>query len=423
MKRLFQQQTFHKKKHSLSSGISLQLRNLTIDNKDKQRIVFSGIQPTGNLHLGNYLGAIKNWVILSNTKNKGHTEEERNKIKSLIHKEDENIEIKNNNCSLLHIKEDDILFHKKFFCVVDLHAITMPQDPIELKKSSFELICMLIACGLNPIVNNNDGCHLFLQSHIPAHSQLSWIFGCNVSENRLKRMHHYKDKKNENTSIGLVSYPILMASDILLYSHIKDHSYNHEVYIPVGDDQKQHLELSQEVAHQFNYKFKKNIFNIPKGIYPLHCNRIMNLRDGTKKMSKSDPSDLTRINLIDTDDMIINKIKKAKTDILQEPIYYDKEKRPEISNLMEIYVSLEESGKLKMEDLQRLYPNLDNNKFKKDLSEIIVNHIRPIRENYFKLLKEKDYINQIIKDGADNANEFTQNALREIMKDVGFYGF
>ncbi|EFC48038.1 predicted protein [Naegleria gruberi] len=353
---VFQQYT----KSSLSQRLFSTTTNLCNNNTSSiNRVVFSGIQPTGNLHLGNYLGAVKNW---------------------------------------------------KFFCVVDLHAITVPQDPKTLKESSFNLIAMLLACGLDP-----KKCSLFFQSQIPAHSQLSWILGCFITENRLKRMHHYKDKKNDLSSIGLVSYPVLMSADILLYS-LK----GNELYIPVGDDQRQHLELAQEVAQQMNFKFD-GLFDVPRGIYPPHAYRVMSLRDGTKKMSKSDTSDMSRINLVDEDDVILQKIKKAKTDTLDGPIYYNKDTRPEVTNLIDIYAALRG---MTAEQVVQSYSHITeqaNSKFKKELAEVVIESIRPIRENYKHYLNNPEFIHQVVQDGADYANHVTQVALREIMDQVGFY--
>ena len=365
----------------------------------QNRVVFSGIQPTGNLHLGNYLGAVKNWVTLCNDDN-------INRIESLIHPKDK----ETHRTSTLPLDGSAPLFHDKFFCVVDLHAITVPQDPKTLRESSFNLIAMLLACGLDP-----KKCSLFFQSQIPAHSQLSWVLGCFVTENRLKRMHHYKDKKTDNSSIGLVSYPVLMSADILLYS-----LQGNELYIPVGDDQRQHLELAQEVAQQMNFKFE-GLFDVPRGIYPPHAYRVMSLRDGTKKMSKSDTSDMSRINLTDEDDVILQKIKKAKTDLITGPLTYDKDARPEVSNLIDVYAALQGTT---AEEVCKSYSHITenaNSKFKKDLAEVVVKSIQPIRENYKKMLQERDYVHQVVREGSQCANQVTQKSLRKIMDHVGFY--
>ncbi|KAG2379536.1 hypothetical protein C9374_006653 [Naegleria lovaniensis] len=373
------------------------------NENNHHRVVFSGIQPTGNLHLGNYLGAVKNWVTLChddlNTKQQ---------IESLIHPKDKENQ-RPSSIPLNQSSSNEPLFHEKFFCVVDLHAITVPQDPKALKESSVNLIAMLLACGLDP-----NKCSLFFQSQIPAHSQLSWILGCFITENRLKRMHHYKDKKTDNSSIGLVSYPVLMSADILLYS-LK----GNELYIPVGDDQRQHLELAQEVAQQMNFKFE-GLFDVPRGIYPPHAYRVMSLRDGTKKMSKSDASDMSRINIVDTDDVIVQKIKKAKTDTLTD-LTYDKDKRPEVANLIDIYAALQ--GK-SAEEIVQLYSSVSenvNSKFKHDLADIVVETIKPIRENYNRYLSDPQFVQQVVKQGSERANEVTQKALRQIMDRIGFY--
>ena len=252
--------------------------------------IFSGVQPTGNLHLGNYLGAIKNFVKLNN--------------------EDQN---------------------ECVFCVVDLHAITVAQDPKKLKDNIYETVATFIASGIDP-----EKSIIFNQSRVSAHSETAWILSCVARMGWLNRMTQFKEKAGkdkEKASIGLYSYPVLMAADILLYD---------TTHVPVGDDQKQHLELCRDIAQKFNNDFNAdNFFKIPEPLIQKEFSRIMSLRDGTKKMSKSELSDLSRINLTDDKDQIINKIKKAKTDTLPLPsASADLEKRPEAKNLMGIYSSL-----------------------------------------------------------------------------------
>ena len=252
--------------------------------------IFSGVQPSGNLHLGNYLGAIKNFVNLNNDNS--------------------------NEC---------------IFCVVDLHAITVKQDPIELKKNIRETVATFIASGIDPKKSI-----IFNQSSVAAHAEGAWILSCVARMGWLNRMTQFKEKAGkdkEKASIGLYSYPVLMAADILLYD---------ATHVPVGDDQKQHLELCRDIAKKFNSDFGANYFlKVPEPLIQKEFSRIMSLKDGSKKMSKSETSDLSRINLTDNKDQIINKIKKAKTDSLPLPLsIIELEKRPEAKNLISIYSSL-----------------------------------------------------------------------------------
>ena len=255
--------------------------------------IFSGVQPTGNLHLGNYLGAIKNFVDLNNDKD-----------------------------------------NKCIFCVVDLHAITVRQDPKELKNNIRETVATFIASGIDPKKSI-----IFNQSRVAAHAEGAWILSCVARMGWLNRMTQFKEKAGkdkEKASIGLYSYPVLMAADILLYD---------ATHVPVGDDQKQHLELCRDIAQKFNNDFEvENFLQVPEPLIQKEFSRIMSLKDGTKKMSKSDPSDLSRINLTDNKETIINKIRKAKTDTKPLPDNeIDLNKRPEVENLLGIYSSLNKS--------------------------------------------------------------------------------
>ncbi len=329
--------------------------------------IFSGVQPTGNLHLGNYLGAIKNFVSLSNDKN--------------------------NDC---------------IFCVVDLHAITVKHDPKELKDNILETVATFIASGIDPRKNI-----IFSQSKVPAHSETAWILSCVARMGWLNRMTQFKEKAGkdkEQASIGLYSYPILMASDILLYD---------ATHVPVGDDQKQHLELCRDIAQKFNNDFgKENFFKVPEPLIQKNFSRIMSLKDGLRKMSKSEPSDLSRINLTDEKDQILNKIKKAKTDAMPMPVSIDDlEKRPEAKNLMGIYSSLSDTS---------LEKNIDNfsgknfSEFKDNLSQLLVDKLEPISVEIKKLLSEKNYLNQILLDGNEKANKIASKKVNEIHKIMGF---
>ena len=329
--------------------------------------IFSGVQPTGNLHLGNYLGAIKNFVDLSN--------------------ENEN---------------------ECIFCVVDLHAITVNQNPKEFRNNIRETVATFIASGIDP--NKNI---IFNQSQVSAHSEAAWILGCTARMGWLNRMTQFKEKAGkdkEKASVGLYSYPVLMAADILLYD---------ATHVPVGDDQKQHLELCRDIAQKFNNDFKvENFFVTPEPLIQKEFSRIMSLKDGTKKMSKSEISDLSRINLSDTQDQIINKIKKAKTDPLPMPINVkDLDKRPEAKNLLGIYSSLK---KINLEKSVKEFSGKNFSEFKENLAQVLVDKIFPLSLEIKKLLKEKDFLDQILFEGAQKANDIASKKIKEIHKIMGF---
>ena len=329
--------------------------------------IFSGVQPTGNLHLGNYLGAIKNFVILGND------------------------------------NENDCIF-----CVVDLHAITTTQDPKELRKNIRETVATFLASGIDPKKNI-----IFNQSQVSAHSEAAWILGCSARMGWLNRMTQFKEKAGkdkEKASIGLYSYPVLMAADILLYD---------STHVPVGDDQKQHLELCRDIAQKFNNDFKiDNFFIAPEALIQKEFSRIMSLKDGLKKMSKSDSSDLSRINLMDEKDKIINKIKKAKTDTLPMPSKVDElDKRPEVKNLLGIYSSLIETT---LENSIQEFSGKNFSDFKDVLSQVLVEKISPISNEIKKLLNEKDYLDQILFEGSKRANNIASKKIKKIKEIVGF---
>ena len=332
-----------------------------------KKIIFSGVQPTGNLHLGNYLGAIKNFVKLDNDDN--------------------------NNC---------------IFCVVDLHAITIKQNPKELKENTLETIATFIACGIDPKKSI-----LFNQSQVPAHSETAWILSCVARMGWLNRMTQFKEKAGkdkEKASIGLYSYPVLMAADILLYD---------ASHVPVGDDQKQHLELCRDIAQKFNKDFDvEDFFKVPEPLIQKEFSRIMSLKDGQKKMSKSELSDLSRINLTDTKDQIVNKIKKAKTDTLPMPSGIDElRKRPEVNNLIGIYSSLSEES---LEKIINTFSGKNFSEFKDSLSQSLVNCLDPISNEIKKLKDDKEYLNQILNDGSKKANEIASKKIKKIHEIVGF---
>ena len=329
--------------------------------------IFSGVQPTGNLHLGNYLGAIKNFVELSK-------------------------EI-DTNC---------------IFCVVDLHAITIKQDPKELKHNIRETAATFVASGIDPKKNI-----IFNQSGVPAHAEGAWILSCIARMGWLNRMTQFKEKAGndkEKASIGLYSYPVLMAADILLYD---------STHVPVGDDQKQHLELCRDIAQKFNNDYKiENFFIVPEPLIKKEFSRIMSLKDGLKKMSKSEVSDLSRINLTDDKDQIINKIKKAKTDTLPLPSKIEElESRPEAKNLIGIYSSLMNNTLQKTIDE---FAGKNFSELKEKLSEIVVNEINPISLKIKELLDDKVFLEKILKDGYEKANEIASKKIKKIHEIVGF---
>ncbi len=326
--------------------------------------IFSGVQPTGNLHLGNYLGAIKNFVNLNNN--------------------DEN---------------------KCIFCVVDLHAITIKQDPKELKKNVRETVATFIASGINPRKSI-----IFNQSGVASHSEGAWILSCVARMGWLNRMTQFKEKAGkdkEKASVGLYSYPILMAADILLYD---------ATHVPVGDDQKQHLELCRDIAQKFNNDFKiDNFLKVPEPLIQKEFSRIMSLKDGSKKMSKSELSDLSRINLTDDKDKIANKIKKAKTDPLPIPKDINELKnRLEAKNLLGIYASLTNTT---LEKAVQNFAGKNFSEFKEKLSQALVDILGPISSEIKKLLDDKSYLDQVLKEGVEKADLIASKKIR-IMKDI-----
>ena len=342
------------------------MKNLRSDYEQKR--IFSGIQPTGNLHLGNYLGAIKNWVNLQN----------------------------------------DIF---SIFSIVDLHAITVPQEPQKLKSSTHEVTAAIIASGID-----TDKSILFNQSSVKEHSELAWIFNCVCRIGWLNRMTQFKEKagKNrENATVGLYGYPVLMAADILLYK---------STHVPVGDDQKQHIELARDIASSFNNMFasnnEKDFFTLPEPQIIGEATRVMSLRDGTKKMSKSDISDASRINLTDTKEQISNKIKKARTDPHPLPDTIEELKnRPEAHNLINIYSSLSDQTS---ENILKDFAGKGFSYFKPKLIDLAVEVLNPISTEMRNLLKDTNEIDKILKNGELKAKEIAVPVLKDVKKLVGF---
>jgi tryptophanyl-tRNA synthetase len=329
--------------------------------------IFSGVQPTGNLHLGNYLGAIKNFVDLGNDPN--------------------------NDC---------------IYCVVDLHAITVKQDPKLLVENIRETVATFVASGIDPEKNI-----IFNQSRVSAHAEAAWIFSCVARMGWLNRMTQFKEKAGkdkEKASVGLYSYPVLMAADILLYD---------ATHVPVGEDQKQHLELSRDIAQKFNNDFQQeNFLKIPEPLIQKEFSRIMSLRDGTKKMSKSEVSDLSRINLTDNKDAIISKIKKAKTDPMPLPAdIKELDKRPEAKNLLSIYSSLND---VTLEKTINEFSGKNFSEFKESLIQVLVDKLEPISGEINKLMSNQDYLDRILDLGCEKANNIASEKVKKIKQIIGF---
>ncbi len=325
-----------------------------------KKTIFSGMQPSGRLTLGNYLGAMRNWVKLQDEYN----------------------------C---------------YYCVVDLHAITVPQIPKDLRKTTLDVLAQYIASGIEPDKNT-----LFIQSHVSAHAELSWILNTMTYMGELNRMTQYKEKsqrKTENLNAGLFTYPVLMAADILLYS---------TDLVPVGEDQKQHLELARDLAQRFNSRYS-DTFIVPDGFIPKEGSRIMSLQEPTQKMSKSDENENATILMLDTPEAIITKIKRAVTDSLGV-VAFDEEQKG-IKNLINIYSSFTDES---AEKIVLKYEGKGYGDFKKDTAEVIVEGLRPVREKYEYLMQNKDYLEQIYADGAKKASQKARKTLDKVYRKVGF---
>jgi tryptophanyl-tRNA synthetase len=330
----------------------------------KQRVL-SGVQPTGNLHLGNYLGAIRNW-----------TQQQEQ--------------------------------YDNFFCVVDLHAITVPHNPATLAEDTYTIAALYLACGISLEYST-----IFVQSHISAHSELAWLLNCITPLNWLERMIQFKEKalkQGENVSVGLLDYPVLMAADILLYN---------ADLVPVGEDQKQHLELTRDIVIRLNDKFgtpEQPVLKMPKPLIRSEGARIMSINDGTRKMSKSDPSDLSRINLLDSPELIEKKIKKAKTDPIKG-LWFDDLDRPECDNLLTLYTMF--SGKSKGEVADEFH-DLGWGQFKPLLIETIIAALQPIQEKYQAIRADKTYLDTVLRDGAAKATHVANQTLTKVKDALGY---
>jgi tryptophanyl-tRNA synthetase len=325
--------------------------------------IFSGVQPTGNLHLGNYLGAIKNWVSLQ----------------------------KDFEC---------------IFCIVDLHAITVKQDPKELESNTLEVTAAYLASGINP-----EKTIIFNQSAVPAHTELTWLLSCFTPIGWLNRMTQFKEKagkRKDNAVLGLYSYPVLMASDILAYK---------ATHVPVGEDQKQHLELARDIAASFNKTYNIDFFPIPEPQIFGEAKRVMSLRNGKNKMSKSEESDYSRINITDTKDLINLKIQKAKTDPHPLPSKKEElENRPEAANLLGIYSALNNQ---KFDNVIQEMSGKDFSNFKKILAELVISKMELISNKMNDYLKNKDYLKTILSKGKEKAKVISSKNLLEIKKTIG----
>ena len=329
----------------------------------KKRIL-SGVQPSGNLHLGNYLGAIKNFVAL---------QEE----------------------------------YECLYCIVDLHAITVWQEPQKLKEQTREVAAAFIASGLNPDKNI-----IFNQSQVHEHTQLAWIFNCVARMGWLNRMTQFKDKAGkdkENVSVGLFGYPTLMAADILIYK---------ATHVPVGEDQKQHLELCRDIAQKFNHDYSDDVFPLIEPLIFKKSARVMSLRDASKKMSKSDVSDYSRVMLSDSEEEISLKIKKAKTDA---EVFPDNkasaEKRKEVFNLMHIYASINE---MEIDDVIKDFANTELSNFKKKLADSLISVLVPINKEMKKLISDEKYLDSILEKGAERASSLARPVIKEVYEKNGF---
>ena len=330
----------------------------------KQRVL-SGIQTTGNLHLGNYLGAIRNWVEIQQQ-------------------------------------------YDNFFFFADLHAITVPHDPKTLAANTYNLAAVYLACGIDLEYST-----IFVQSHVSAHSELTWLLNCITPLNWLERMIQFKEKavkQGENVGVGLLDYPVLMAADILLYDADK---------VPVGEDQKQHLELTRDIAARVNDKFGKKkelVLKVPEPLIRSEGARVMSLTDGTKKMSKSDPSELSRINLLDPPDVIKKKIKKCKTDPIKG-LTFDDPERPECHNLLTLYQLL--AGKTKAEVIAECQ-DMGWGQFKPLLTETAIAALKPIQSKYQELMDNKDYLDSVLREGAAKATIVANRTLTRVKDALGY---
>lgn len=330
----------------------------------KQRVL-SGVQPTGNLHLGNYLGAIRNWV-------EGQSQ------------------------------------YDNFFCVVDLHAITVPHNAATLAADTYKIAALYLACGIDLQYST-----IFVQSHISAHSELTWLLNCITPLNWLEDMIQFKEKavkQGQNVNVGLLDYPVLMAADILLYDPDK---------VPVGEDQKQHIEITRDIVDRFNHLFGKPdqpVLKSPEALIRAEGARVMSLTDGTRKMSKSDPSKMSRINLLDSPEEIQNKIKRCKTDPIRG-LTFDDPDRPECRNLLSLYMLL--SGKTK-EEVSAECQDMGWGQFKPLLTETTITALKPIQEKYQAVMDDPGYLESVLREGREKAEAIANATLNRVKDALGY---
>ena len=330
----------------------------------RQRVL-SGVQPTGNLHLGNYLGAIRNWV-------EGQSQ------------------------------------YENFFCVVDLHAITAPHNPATLAADTYTIAALYLACGIDLDYSN-----IFVQSHVSAHSELTWLLNCITPLNWLEDMIQFKEKavkQGENVNTGLLDYPVLMAADILLYQADK---------VPVGEDQKQHLELTRDIAARLNHQFgteKQPILKLPEPLIRKEGARVMSLTDGTRKMSKSDPSDMSRINLLDSPDLIEKKIKRCKTDPIRG-LTFDDSDRPECHNLLTLYAILADKTKA---EVAAECQDMGWGQFKPLLTETTIVALKPIQQKYQAVMDDRSYLESVLRQGREQAEAIANHTLAQVKAALGY---
>lgn len=325
----------------------------------KKRI-FSGVQPSGNLTIGNYLGAIKNWIPM----------------------------------------QDEF---ECLYCVVDLHTLTVRQNPAELRQRSLNLLALYMACGLDP-----NKCTLFLQSHVSAHAELAWILNCYTYMGELNRMTQFKDKSQrhaDNINAGLYTYPVLMAADILLYQ---------ADLVPIGQDQKQHLEITRDIAERFNNLYSST-FTIPDAYIPKIGAKIMSLQEPEKKMSKSDENENAYVFILDSEDAIMRKFKRAITDSERE-IRYDEANKPGVSNLISIYSSVTNKS---FSDIEKEFDGKSYGELKETVGQSVVDILKPIQQKYNEFSQDKDYLNSILKEGSDKASYMARKTLSKVYKKVG----
>jgi len=329
---------------------------------NKKKIIFSGTAPSGNIHIGNYLGAIKQWAELQNTGE-----------------------------------------YQNIFCVVDEHAITTPQDPTKLRSKILEVFTLYLALGIDP-----EKSIIFVQSHVPEHSELNWILSTITPVGELERMTQFKDKSQKQKSVpaGLLNYPVLMAADILLYK---------TNLVPIGEDQLQHIELTRTIARKFNSTFGET-FAIPEPFINKEGKRIMGLDDPSKKMSKSAENTKNYIALLDSPETIREKIKAAVTDSASE-IKYDMENKPAISNLLTIYSLF---SRKTIAELEKEYDGKNYSVFKNDLAEIIIEGLSPIQKKYKELSANPDYIKKVLRNGAEKAKTIASQTMSEVRSKIGF---